>query len=361
MLNYLKIKNIGIFPQLEVNFAPRLNFLVGANGSGKTFLLDLAWWVLTQSLTQYDYDFMPYLPTSKAKAKITYQCKGESKKVKVYDKKNLKWTDDEISLNSKIVILYAQTNGNFLIWDSVAQVLNDFTLNEVWNDLILEKSEEEEILNKFEKILEILSSNSIKLELPQTKQCDDVLVVINGQHIPLGIAPASIRRLVSLAYLLVLVCHSKLKFSLVLLLDEAEAHLDPQTQRTLLKGLLAAIKSLNIPSQIILTTHSPLILASAEPIFDPKQDTLFNLNLKEQQDFIPHGDVSNWLTSTFNLKDARSLEAEMAIEKARALLQKPITEVTREEQKAVDEELRRAGLSDIDPFWVRWGMFMEEK
>ena len=49
MLNYLKLENVGPPPKMEIDFKPRMNFLTGDNGLGKTFLLDIAWWVLTRT------------------------------------------------------------------------------------------------------------------------------------------------------------------------------------------------------------------------------------------------------------------------------------------------------------------------
>ena len=49
MLNYLKLENVGPAPKMEIDFKPRMNFLTGDNGLGKTFLLDIAWWVLTRT------------------------------------------------------------------------------------------------------------------------------------------------------------------------------------------------------------------------------------------------------------------------------------------------------------------------
>ncbi len=102
-------------------------------------------------------------------------------------------------------------------------------------------------------------------------------------------------------------------------------------------------------------------------MFDTEQDAWFDLDLNREtshvelrrREFVRHGDVSHWRTSdAFDLKSARSLEAENAIEKARALLREPAPSA--EVAKVVDEELRRAGLSGIDPFWVRWGKFMQD-
>lgn len=40
--------NVGPAPEMEVELAPRLNLITGDNGLGKSFLLDVAFWVTVQ-------------------------------------------------------------------------------------------------------------------------------------------------------------------------------------------------------------------------------------------------------------------------------------------------------------------------
>ena len=47
MLEKLHLKNVGPAPELEMEFAPRVNLITGDNGLGKSFLLDVAWFALT--------------------------------------------------------------------------------------------------------------------------------------------------------------------------------------------------------------------------------------------------------------------------------------------------------------------------
>ena len=47
MLKELHLRSVGPSPQFDVEFANRLNIFTGDNGLGKSFLLDVAWWVLT--------------------------------------------------------------------------------------------------------------------------------------------------------------------------------------------------------------------------------------------------------------------------------------------------------------------------
>jgi len=47
MLRNLHLLDVGPTRELSFDFAPRLNVLTGDNGLGKTFVLDVVWWVLT--------------------------------------------------------------------------------------------------------------------------------------------------------------------------------------------------------------------------------------------------------------------------------------------------------------------------
>lgn len=49
MLNQLTLTGVGPAQRLLINFKPRLNFLTGDNGLGKSFVLDMAWWALTRT------------------------------------------------------------------------------------------------------------------------------------------------------------------------------------------------------------------------------------------------------------------------------------------------------------------------
>jgi hypothetical protein len=117
--------------------------------------------------------------------------------------------------------------------------------------------------------------------------------------------------------------------------------------------------------QFLIATHSPLVMASAEPIFNKEIDTLVHLDIAETGEvylhdipFIRFGDVSNWLTSpVFDLKQARSREAETAIENAKRLQLQQI--ITNEEVSNVSSQLVKYLATD-DKFWPRWIAFAEK-
>jgi hypothetical protein len=154
---------------------------------------------------------------------------------------------------------------------------------------------------------------------------------------------------------------------IILLMDEVETHLHPRWQRRIVPALLDAIAGLGeaVQAQLLLTTHSPIVLASLEPHFIEEQDKLYLLELGENQVHLEEmdllktkaGDAVGWLASPiFKLEEGgRSLEAEAAIHAAEALM--------RGDAAALPDGLRSEELihgrlmkvlPEIDPFWPRW-------
>jgi predicted ATP-binding protein involved in virulence len=193
---------------------------------------------------------------------------------------------------------------------------------------------------------------------------------------PILYASAGVRRVVTLAYLIVWAWHEHLEASkmaqvlpqrrMVVLVDEIEAHLHPRWQRSLLPALtgLGDLLAPALKVQFLIATHSPLVMASAETVFDDKTDKLFHLDMDhsgevtlKQVEFVAFGDISSWLTSpVFELKHARSNEAEEAIEAAKGLQLR--TNVTSAEVREVTYRLKRF-LAPEDRFWPRWIAYAE--
>ncbi|MFO7567483.1 MAG: AAA family ATPase [Enhygromyxa sp.] len=169
------------------------------------------------------------------------------------------------------------------------------------------------------------------------------LVMPYGQEVAVIHASAGMRRIIALAYLLVWTWQEhveacKLRGStpaneIIFLIDELEAHLHPQWQRRIVPALLEVMDVLtgehDSKVQLIVATHSPLVLASTESYFDPAFDAIWSLDLVdgvvqlEESPWRRRGDANNWLTSAlFDLREPRSLEAERAMERARDLLRR---------------------------------------
>ena len=117
--------------------------------------------------------------------------------------------------------------------------------------------------------------------------------------------------------------------------------------------------------QLIAVTHSPLIMASVEPLFDATRDAWFDLDLVDnqvsltQRQFIRQGDIRGWLTSeAFDMKSGYSIEAERVMEDVALALSNE--NFSKEDARTVDQRLREV-LSDNDPFWMRWRFLVEKK
>jgi len=189
--------------------------------------------------------------------------------------------------------------------------------------------------------------------------------------VPVIHASAGMQRILGLAYLLVWAWREHIEASKLLrkepvsqilfLMDEVETHLHPQWQRRLVPSILKVFEGLraSMQAQLFLTTHAPLVLASLEPLFNPSIDKSFVFELENgsvQLNELPwfkRGDAVDWLTSeAFRLEQARSVEAETAIEDAERFMRGE--EPRRfKNQEEIDRELHRV-LGGDDIFWPRW-------
>jgi len=199
--------------------------------------------------------------------------------------------------------------------------------------------------------------------------------------VPVVYASAGMKRILSLAYLLVWtwyehqeacrILRRKPSQGLILLVDELEAHLHPKWQRSILPALLEVARLLgdDIATQVIATTHSPLILASVESLFNESSDSVFVFDEEAGKvslskfEWAKYGDMSDWLTSPiFGLGRARSKDAERAMEAAYAYMRgEPVDgygELSTKE--AIHRELLKV-LPDDDPFMIGWDFHMRKE
>ena len=198
--------------------------------------------------------------------------------------------------------------------------------------------------------------------------------------VPILHASSGVRRVCTLAYMLVWtwsehriaaeLLGEETSRRIIMLFDEVESHLHPRWQRSILTALLNIGNELqdDMELQLVVTTHSPLVLASAEAWFDPERDAWFDLDLEgdppqarlHRRSYTPRGTAGAWLTSeAFDLATDRGrVEAEQAILRARELLRQsepPLDDVMQA------HEALRAVLPDVDRFWVRWNAFVERR
>ncbi|KIG15694.1 hypothetical protein DB30_05264 [Enhygromyxa salina] len=415
MLRKLALHNVGPAKDLVLSpVAPRLNLLTGDNGLGKSFLLEAAWWSLTR--TWHEAPAVPSAPD----ARIGHDFDGESS----ISRSESKWMPDGQYWKRRAgrppnpgLVMYARVDGSFSVWDPArnyrlyaradggeaeSPTAYQFSSAEVlWGlrrratvagqerqetlclGLIDEWREWQRAADpRFEllaRLLATLGPDDQPLEPGELVRpsLDDVreLPTIRmpyGQDVPITYAPAGVRRMCKLAYLLAWAMSEHEAESnrraiapsrqIIMLVDEIETHLHPRWQRTVLPGLLRAIagwrKGDSPDVQIIVATHSPLVLTSIEPLFDPRQDALWKLDLEngavviERDVWHKRGDALMWLESdVFNETAPYSREAEAAMKDAAALM----TDENATEHRADQLRTRlREVLADTDPFWLNW-------
>ncbi len=424
MLNYLHLENIGPAPVMEIQFKPRMNFLTGDNGLGKTFLLDIAWWVLTRT-----WAGMPATPprrgwkvpggTQRGTSAIKYGYDRGSGKAfegeSVFNRAEQYWPAKPGRPAIPGLVIYAQVDGGFSVWDPARNAWKEkdpeqpdlpsayrFKLQEVWdglpmdrptklcNGLILDwaswQRENGEAFYQLNSVLRVLSPSPkeplkpgklTRIGVGDTRD-HPTLATAYGQEVPLVLASAGIRRIVALAYLLVWTWQEHLRAceiretkparECLFLFDEIEAHLHPQWQRRIVKALLAVMEAMtesgDMTVQMIATTHSPLVLASLEPAFDRETDAVWELELmndRVQLAEFPFRRVGD-VNNWLTSFFAFSQPRGLEAEEA---LSKALALLRKSPKPPLEEFERvdnelRGVLGDIDPFWVRWSYNLEQ-
>ena len=371
MLKYLHLKQVGLAPDLRVDWARRINLIVGDNGLGKSFLLDLAWWALTR--TWVGPVALP--PPSSRKASIEYVVQGKTKAsepvLSTFRRADESWPLSPARPAMPGIVLYIRIDGGFSVWDPARNYWRTdpgrpaayhFAATDVWDGLdingqrVCEGLERDWVnwqearkpqFDALEAVLQVISPPNEPLQAGPPQRLfigegrERPTLRVGSQTVPVALASAGVRRVLALAYFLVWAWYEHRAAAsllgkqpenrIVILFDEPETHLHPRWQRTVLPSLLKAITVLRgkcdeIP-QMWVATHSPLVAASLEPMFDPEVDDLIHLSLRDGQvevnqgGWATQGDAANWLVSeTFGLEQARSIEAEHAIEAAEAFM-----------------------------------------
>ena len=412
MLESVHLKNIGPAPEMKMDLAPRLNLITGDNGLGKSFLLDVAWWALTRTWAR---EMAVPKPGLDAEIEFAFTTKSGSTHAYAsrYQAARQRWgvkVRPNLSRPIPGLILYAQVDGGFSVWDparnysaGLSGVPHDgapaflFSADEVWrgneyckgliDDWALWQAGNSHSFQVLTKVLDTLSPSPTERLIPgelrkltvKDPQRYPTLRMPYGEDVAVIHASAGMRRIIALAYLLTWAWQEHVESAklqgqkptreIVFLIDEVEGHLHPQWQRRIVPALLKVMDALTgrhgSKVQLLVSTHAPLVLASVEPSFSSDEDAWFDLDLEQQRvvlrrrPYIRHGEVGNWLVSdAFDLKEPRSFEGEQAIEAAQALLD--ASAPSDKEIAEADQRLRKAGLPDLDPFWVRWGYFMEQ-
>lgn len=413
ILDSLKMTFVGPVDSLDFNPAPRLNLVTGDNGLGKTFLLECTWWALTGSWA--GEPAYPRKSPEKTSPTIGFTIRSSRRTSKSQGKYNREQNMWVISKRGAVpgLSIFARSDGSFTIWDPARKGLLGNTgiqtdgldaqmslsrsdvlygkddvyrgrrisicrgLLRDWIDWQYRSNSDKRFFDLFRNCIRIISPHRREiLEPGDSIKLPPDFQDIPSLRFPYGDVPfihcsAGIQRIVCLVYMVMWAWTEHVRASenigkdpersIILLVDEMEAHLHPFWQRTVVPALMNVVQHLNrqVQIQAIIATHSPLILASVEGIFREDIDDLFHLDLDEDgqvkfvnMKFVKRGGVNEWLTSdVFGLREPRALEAEKAITFAEELQQDP--KASKDQIQEATNLLLKA-LGPDDAFWIRW-------
>ncbi|MCI7005465.1 MAG: AAA family ATPase [Akkermansia muciniphila] len=412
MLKRLRLENVGPAQTMDLTFSRGVNILTGNNGLGKSFILDVAWWALTRQWPQEvnpliwtgRMAYPPFGETGKIHIEVSGKAKQRVEFDSEFNRKLSAWPLPKGRPTRQGLVIYAMADGSFSVWDPAQHYGSDtekqpafvFTHTEVWKgkenqdgskvcngilvDLLYWIMEKGAAYRQMKTALETLSPPKEPLTLGEIGRMSDAqrypcvrMPYKQSGDIPVILLASAIKRVLGIAYYLVwawqehnLACRKTGETptsDMTFIIDEIEAHLHPCWQQTILQMLKKTIAELTggVNVQYIISTHSPLVMASCEDFFS-ENDTWIDIDLCEGNViarpgvFTKKGDVTKWLLSeAFDLDSTRSLKSQEVLDEAFALMDEPSVDETRVQDMQAKLE---SVLSSRDSFWLRWNVYL---
>ncbi len=376
MLASLKTRNIGP-SDLDLVFGKRLNLISGDNGLGKSFLLDLVWYALTRTWPnalnprlKAGYPARPTDPARAKDARIDYQIlksgkkEDDTSKHARYEGVNEWGVKGSGAQPDPGLVFYFFPDGSCCLYDfqrsSADLPAYVLTQDELWggmdrakinfikgleSDLVVwKKSTDEYDKKSLEMMVNILKclSPRLGLSLGEPTVLDrhgiEEIPTINmpyQQNVPIRFVSSAIKRILSVAYFIAWGYNTHVKWCMankgaksiskkaVILFDEIDAHLHPKWQLSILPALMEVCGQLDsqFSVQYFVTTHSPLVMVSAETPWNDNNDSLIDIDHLGQsvsvkvKPFVKLGKAESYLNADqFDYTSNRSLEATAAID-----------------------------------------------
>ena len=428
MLKQVNLKHVGPASQFRIEFGERINLITGDNGLGKSFLLDVAWRALTGTGVG-NIPWPQQGKANQAEISYTIGINNQGKTLSnTLNWHRYKWTSQNRSKPINGLVIYISSDDKFSVWDSARNYREEstnegihweesyrpaayhFTPDTLWNGLEAAPKageafrqvlcngllrdwiswQNQPVQNEtspftvLSLVIEKLAPHQdewMKPGEPTRVFLHDVrdIPTLNLPYgnMPIIHASAGMKRILGLAYLLVWSWYEHVQASfllnqaptdrLILLIDEVEAHLHPKWQKSILPAILAVAEGIQakIKTQLIATTHSPLVFASVEADLEAERDKLFLFELDGQTVTLSElnrakqGRGFGWFAAEIlGWQQQRSPEATTAIQAAYAWMHGNSMEefpphLRTKEQ--IHRELKRF-LPEHDPFWPRWSI-----
>jgi AAA domain, putative AbiEii toxin, Type IV TA system len=352
MLRRLHTKDVGPAREMDLALGSRLNVLTGDNGLGKSFVLELVWFVLTGTFAG-----TPALPSG-GTPQLRYEgTPNEKGRAAAFLFEHQAWSWNGVAgrgPRGSVIYLGAERMAAFVLYrnhfpQSISvdgNLRNEpsafvFEGRELWdgkedasgrplcNGLIRDwvnwmrsrpaastdasSAPRPAPFQLLERVLTVLSPNPRELlvagpprrvTIGDAREIPTLVTSWDSKPVPVTLASAGVRRVLELAYTLVWAWqeHNQIaeilqqppQREIFLLIDEPETHLHPRWQQTILPALMSIAEVLDpeLKLQLFVTTHSPIVLASVESLVDPERDRLFHFDDRGDE---VHVDALDWI------------------------------------------------------------------
>ena len=272
-----------------------------------------------------------------------------------YDHQQHTWQHTRSRQKPAGLAIFARYDGSYSIWDTTAPIdrhgaaaptEHEISLNrsEIWhgkkaydrngnevsvcNGLLSDWVSWQTRQSRFDDLFEVFAKSLERLSPPDGQKFEIVDPIwIPGDEreipslkmdygeVPIVYASASVKRVIALAYVAVwswfrhkrnaALANRVPQDSMMVIVDEVEAHMHPKWQRSIVPAILDVIGSVSsyISVQTHIATHSPLVMASAEPILKDPQDSVHHLLVDdgmvtiESNRLVRYGSANAWLMS----------------------------------------------------------------
>lgn len=320
MISHLTLKDVGPARDLRFDFAPRLNVLTGDSGCGKSFVLDVLWFALTETWAgEMAFPFRPPEDGDGADVDPRIECMGSAGGYACWI---WAWAQKWVCGQNNIprgVVIYVRGDGTYAVSGGCPDDDLVVAHDELWRgrkgpdarggqrvvigglieDLVRwQQRPSSPEFGAFCKVLALLSAPDAPMTLSEPTRVhlrdrkDIPTVTTPHGVVPVTLAAAGMKRALSLAYLLVWAWTENKKLvkarrcapmgNVVLLIDEPEQHQHPAWQRSFLPAVLRAACALAPEARVkvFAATHSSPVLAS----LDFAMDALFPFGMPPRLD-----------------------------------------------------------------------------
>lgn len=327
---------------MALEFGPRLNVLTGDNGLGKSFVLDLLWWVLAgdwagaKAIPSGDQPRLDYAGAGE-QGTATFQATFQ------FQRQLWSWQSARgrgprgsvIYVGAEHLAAFVMGRNRFPaafgedkdtgdplafvfegreLWDGKVDEEGRPVCNGLIRDWVnwmrsrpvgpVDEGRAQPLVpfELLERVLAVLSPDDAhpfkaaaprRVTIEDSREIPTLRTPWDAEPVPVTLASAGVRRVLELAYALVWTWHEHIQAAelrkvsrqkeLFILIDEPETHLHPRWQRTILPAVLELAKILDpsLELQLFVTTHSPIVLASLETIVREQSDRLFHFDVDD--------------------------------------------------------------------------------